>query len=97
MSEPSNPKDGKTNPKSNRIGVKKPGRGKKAKVNTDLAGFEIGINAFGEIKSNFPVERINAFLNTHVADRRLHGSDPDEAEDSSQDAAPNAKQHGQDG
>ncbi|MBI1193828.1 MAG: hypothetical protein GC205_11745 [Bacteroidetes bacterium] len=65
---------------------KRDNQGKKAKVSKDLEGFQIGINAFGEISSNFPVERINTFLNTHVSDRRLNEA----AEDSELPSAPDS-------
>jgi hypothetical protein len=42
-----------------------------ARVHKNLEGFQIGINTFGEISSNFAVDRINAFLNKHVPDKRL--------------------------
>jgi hypothetical protein len=98
MSERSNdssiPPDGGTKANADR----KPGRNtakkatqeKKAKVNQELAGFEIGINTFGEISSNFSVERINAFLNAHVPDKRLNEAAPEadteDAKGSSHDA-----------
>jgi hypothetical protein len=40
-------------------------------VHPELEGFEIGINSFGEIVSNFDIDRINAFLNKNVADKKL--------------------------
>ncbi len=43
----------------------------KPAVNKELEGFEIEINSFGEISSNFPVERINEFLNRHTHDKKL--------------------------
>ena len=44
---------------------------KKTSVHNELEGFEIRINEFGEIISNFEVDRINEFLNENVEDKKL--------------------------
>ncbi|MFY0651029.1 MAG: hypothetical protein JXQ96_03310 [Cyclobacteriaceae bacterium] len=44
---------------------------KKAKVNPDLEGFEVGVNAFGEINSSFDIDKLNDFLNKNVEDKKL--------------------------
>lgn len=49
---------------------KKPMEGK-PEVHKDLEGFEISINEFGEIKSNFKVDRLNEFLDKNVEDKKL--------------------------
>lgn len=43
----------------------------KPKVHSDLQGFEISIDQFGEIKSNMNIENINEFLNKNVDDKKL--------------------------
>jgi hypothetical protein len=43
----------------------------KPKVNPELEGFDIQINSFGEIATNFDIDRINAFLNNNVDDKKL--------------------------
>lgn len=43
----------------------------KPRVNPELDGFQIEIDSFGEIKTNFEIERINEFLNRHVEDKKL--------------------------
>ncbi len=43
----------------------------KPKVHKDLDGFEMSIDQFGEIKSNMNIEKINAFLNENVDDKKL--------------------------
>jgi hypothetical protein len=48
-----------------------PPKEEKAKVHPELDGFEIKINSFGEITSNFSVDTINEFLNKNVADKKL--------------------------
>lgn len=35
----------------------------KADVHKELKGFEIRINSFGEMESNFSIEKLNEFLN----------------------------------
>ena len=43
----------------------------KAQVSPELEGFVIHIDSFGEIKTNFEVDRINEFLNNTVDDKKL--------------------------
>ncbi len=49
---------------------KKPKKGK-PEVHEELKGFDIKINEFGEIVSNFPVDKLNEFLNEKVEDKKL--------------------------
>lgn len=44
---------------------------KKPRVNPDLEGFDIKIDSFGEIKSTMDIDKINAFLNKNVTDKKL--------------------------
>jgi hypothetical protein len=44
---------------------------KKTSVNPELEGFDIRINPFGEIQSNFDIEEINEFLNRKLKDKKL--------------------------
>jgi hypothetical protein len=37
----------------------------------DLKGFDIKVNAFGEMESSFEIDRINEFLNEQVDDKKL--------------------------
>jgi hypothetical protein len=41
------------------------------KVHKELEGFDIKINAFGEIISTLDIEKINEFLNKNVDDKKL--------------------------
>ena len=43
----------------------------KPKVNQALEGFDININTFGEIKTNYDLDKINEFLNKNVDDKKL--------------------------
>lgn len=43
----------------------------KAKVHRDLDGFELKVDAFGEIKSNMEIDKLNKFLNSNVEDKKL--------------------------
>ena len=49
---------------------KKPKKGD-PEVHDDLKGFDIKINEFGEITSNFEVDKLNNFLNENVEDKKL--------------------------
>jgi len=49
----------------------KPKKDQKPKVNKELEGFNIEIDAFGEIKTNFDINKINEFLNRNVDDKKL--------------------------
>lgn len=40
-------------------------------VHEDLRGFDIKINKLGEIKGNFDIDQLNAFLNREVMDKKL--------------------------
>ncbi len=52
---------------------------KKPRVNKELEGFDIEIDAFGEIKTNYDINKINEFLNREVDDKKLrHLKDKDE-------------------
>jgi hypothetical protein len=43
----------------------------KAKVHKELQGLDISIDQFGEIKSNMNIEKLNAFLDRNVDDKKL--------------------------
>ena len=43
----------------------------KPKVNPDLEGFDIRIDSFGEIQTNYNIDKINEFLNKNVEDKKL--------------------------
>jgi hypothetical protein len=47
----------------------------KPRVHKDLDGFDIKINSFGEITTSFDMDRINAFLNKNVDDKKLRDRD----------------------
>jgi hypothetical protein len=40
-------------------------------VHEELQGFDIKINELGEIKGNFDIDQLNAFLNKEVEDKKL--------------------------
>lgn len=51
----------------------------KPRVHKDLSGFDIEINSFGEIRTSYDIDKINAFLNRNVDDKKLrHREDLDE-------------------
>jgi hypothetical protein len=43
----------------------------KPRVHTELRGFEVTINQFGELQSSMNIEKINDFLNRNVDDKKL--------------------------
>ena len=45
-------------------------KGKPA-VHKELSGFDIKVNTFGEMQTNFEVDAINEFLNEKVEDKKL--------------------------
>ena len=48
---------------------------KAPKVHPDLEGFEIKVNSFGQLETNFDIEKINEFLNKNVDDKKLRDRD----------------------
>jgi hypothetical protein len=41
------------------------------KVNPQLPGFDIKINSFGEIQSNYEIDEVNEFLDKNIVDKKL--------------------------
>ena len=52
----------------------------KAMVHKDLEGFDIKIDAFGNIQSNFPIDRIKDFLDKNLEDKKLSNLKKEEEE-----------------
>lgn len=50
---------------------KKPKPVRKPRVHKNLSGLEVSIDSFGEIKSTMNIEKINAFLDENVEDKKL--------------------------
>ena len=44
-------------------------------VHKELKGFDIKINEFGEITSNFEIDKLNKFLDENVEDLKLKDRD----------------------
>ncbi len=71
------------------MGRKRLSKRETPKVNPELDGFDIKIDTFGEIKTNYDVDKINQFLNRHVDDKKLRDRDggqpdADETEENSE-------------
>lgn len=47
-------------------------------VNPELQGFDIKVNSFGEIVTNYDIDKINEFLNKNVDDKKLRNRDEHE-------------------
>lgn len=45
-----------------------------------LSGFDIRVNPFGEMESNFEIDQLNKFLNEEVADKKIGNKPEDEEE-----------------
>lgn len=56
---------------------KKPNSGK-PEVHKDLEGLDIRINEFGEIVTNYQIEKINEFLDENVEDKKLKDTKSDD-------------------
>jgi hypothetical protein len=39
--------------------------------NTNLPGFDIRINSFGEVQSTYGIDEVNTFLNKNLTDKKL--------------------------
>ncbi len=50
---------------------KKENPDEKPKVHPELEGFELNVNSFGEITTNFDIDKVNEFLNRKVDDKKL--------------------------
>ena len=53
----------------------------KPEVHDDLQGFDIKINSFGELHSNFRIDRLNDFLDKTVEDKKVVSRLQDEMEE----------------
>ena len=67
------------------MGRKRLSKREKPKVNPELEGFDIKIDSFGEIKTNYDVDKINKFLNRHVDDKKLRDRDDIDKEESTEE------------
>ena len=60
---------------------KKMKRKGKPEVHDELQGFDIKINSFGELHSNFRIDRLNEFLDKTVEDKKISARIDDEQEE----------------
>ena len=67
------------------MGRKRLNKRETPKVNPELDGFDIKIDTFGEIKTNYDVDKINKFLNRHVDDKKLRDRDDIEQEEATEE------------
>lgn len=47
----------------------------KPNVHEELKGFDIKINALGEMETSFNIDKLNDFLNENVEDKKLKGEE----------------------
>ena len=57
--------------------AKKKTNKEKPEVHKDLEGLDIRINEFGEIVTNYKIDKINEFLNENMEDKKLKETDAD--------------------
>ena len=57
--------------------AKKKTNSEKPEVHKDLEGLDIRINEFGEIVTNYKIDKINEFLNENLEDKKLKETDSD--------------------
>ena len=50
---------------------KKMDKKKKAEVHEDLEGFDIKIDPFGQMQTNFSIDKLNKFLDKNVNDKKF--------------------------
>lgn len=50
-------------------------------VHKELQGFDIKIDSFGEMKTNFDIDKLNEFLNENVEDKKLKSNDKSDEEE----------------
>ncbi len=48
---------------------------KKPNVNPELEGFDLKIDTFGQLQTNYDIDKINQFLNKNVDDKKLRDRD----------------------
>lgn len=53
-------------------------KSKRPLTHEELDGFDIQINAFGQVRTSFDVEKINKFLNVHTDDKKLSDKSSEE-------------------
>lgn len=51
-----------------------------AKINPDLDGLSVNINAMGEVVTSYDIDKLNQFLNENVDDKKLRNRDDKPAE-----------------
>ncbi len=44
---------------------------KKLDTHEDLSNFDLKINKFGQIESNYDIDKVNDFLNNNIVDKKL--------------------------
>ena len=69
------------------MGRKRVSKREKPKVNSELDGFDIKIDTFGEIQTNFDIDKINKFLNRHVDDKKLRDRDDIEGRENTEESS----------
>lgn len=54
-------------------------------INEELKDFDVRVNPFGQIESNFDVDKVNEFLNENTEDKKIKGRKAGEVDKSEED------------
>lgn len=57
---------------------KKNSKSESADVHKELSGFDIKIDEFGKMSFNYPIDKLNDFLNKNTQDKKLPASSEEE-------------------
>lgn len=52
-----------------------------ASVHSDLKGFQIKVNEFGEMETNLPIDQLNDFLDKNAEDKKINPKQKDNTEE----------------
>ena len=63
----------------------------KTYTNRNLPGYDININAFGEIQSTYDIDDVNTFLNENLEDKKLHNKVKSKIDKASEKKKDNSK------
>jgi hypothetical protein len=58
---------------------------KPKQIHEDLEGFDVKVNRFGQIESNFDIDKVNEFLNRETDDKKIK-SKKEESPDSEEES-----------
>lgn len=54
---------------------------KDKQIHEELDGFDVRINPFGQVETNFDIDKVNEFLNKTTDDKKIKSSTPDSGDE----------------